>query len=57
MEVSDAKDIADFALHEELHPSADGGKKTFSRPKRPGKGTRRLIRGTGSSADAADDGV
>ena len=49
MEFSEAKELSNQAVMEELYPAATA-KKSFAKPSRPGRGNARLIRADGTAA-------
>lgn len=54
LEVSDPAEITEAYIHEELHPPAAVAREAFARPKKPGKGGRRLLRAEAApNSDAA----
>eukprot|EP01134_Creolimax_fragrantissima_P005205 CFRG5205T1 len=44
LEVSDGNDLTHDALHSEIHPPEAEAKKRISKPARPGRGNRRIVR-------------
>ncbi len=55
MEIGEAAEFTRDWLFDQLHPAATIFKAKFDRPKKPGKGSRRLLRSTDTSAQDEDE--
>lgn len=55
MEIGDGAEFTHDFLMDQLHPAKSIFKTKFDRPKKPGKGSRRLLRSTESGTPAAEE--
>jgi hypothetical protein len=55
VETSDAKELSEAYLHDEVHPKKHESKLAFKRPMRPGAGRARLVGNSGTASPAASE--